>query len=202
MSLTLLLVDPEASPFALVNQLIAAYKEDWLTFDFEFLMELLAEEQKIPSVNPIVREKIRALRVCSRTAAPYHRFEVFSAVVRALLGYVVDFSQHLCLHPHEIAFGVEVLRKLRSEEFGEEVEKYIAAVLMTHGLHIIPLPQLAMAQKHLRPYDASAQVVFNKIAALTPGEVTLQPDNGDNTQALIAKAEAVAFADLVQKWQQ
>lgn len=200
MDLDRVLKNPDISPIALASFLSSKYKQEWVTDDF--LHVLMLAEEDLGGTHPLVSEKIRALRVCAHTAAPWKRMEVFNPVVHALLGVPVFFDRWTVLEPHQLALGMHTIDSLRREVFSPEVSAFVAACLMTKGLHIIPVDILMCAKEYLRPHNPSAQEVFNRISRIPIEEVELDTNIYDNNQALYGRAEAEMYQHTLEEWSQ
>ena len=189
---------PEVSPLALMAVLVSKYSTDWITLEPEVLFDQISED--FGGLHPLGQEKVRALRVCATSKSPWRRFEVFSPVVRAFVGIPVMFNRHLVMSPHQLGLGMMVMSSLSKEVFTEEVAKYVAASLMTTGLHYIPIPDLTLAREFLRPFSQSAQIVFDNIKDVPMGDIELEPTTNDNVQAIKGRAELEAYRDTLSIW--
>lgn len=193
-----LLETPEVSPLALLHILLSKYDRAFLVEEFDDVLDWL--EDDFGAVHDLVAAKIRALRVCNATAAPWERFEVFAPVVQAFNGIPVKFNAHLPMEPHELALGIYVMEKLRTEDFEEEPSKYVAASLQADGLFFIPIPELSIARKYIRPYNAGAESVFLTIRDKDPDEVEVNEDSPEGVQAAKGKAELIVYQETLDLW--
>jgi len=194
-----LLSDPSVSPLALVHLLNKKYQTTWLTDEMEALLYELRDDFVLPVT--IVKEKIRALRVCNSSNAPWTRFEVFAPVAQAFNGNIPVFNAHVLLEPHELALALVVMHTVRVEEVEEEVGKYIAASLMMRGIHFAPIDVLKCANKYFQPFNASAEAMFELVKHTPIAEVEIHGEENDSHQAAMARAELEAFTEIRSKWE-
>jgi len=193
-----LLLDPTVSPIALLKMLLQHFGKEVLVEDFEAAITSITEKFVRP--HELVQEKIRALRVCNATGAPWTRFEVFSPVVHAFNAISVDFNMHTHLDAHELGLGVYVMNKVRTESYEDDTPRYVAAQLMYAGLHYPPIPELSFARKFIRPYNAGAEATF-LITRDTPIEdVEINDSHNEGVQAILGRAELESFRETVSKW--
>lgn len=193
-----LLSDPEVSPLALVALLTGQYNTGWLSEDPDTVLDDIEEDLGKP--HPVVQEKIRALRACNATAAPWSRFEVFAPVAQAFSGTVPVFNRHIILEPSELALAVFCMNRIRTERIEEEIGKYMAATLMQRGIHFIPIPELAAAEPFLTPHNTGAETVFRLIENKPLEDVEVNEESNDGIQAIMGRAELAAFKDILSLW--
>lgn len=193
-----LLETPEVSPLALLQLLLAQYDKDFLVEDFDVVLDWLEEDFTSP--HGLVEAKMRALRTCNATGAPWERFEVFSPVVQAFNGIPVKFDAHVVLSPHEIALGIHVMTQLRTEVFDVEPAKFTAASLQANGLFFIPLPELSIAREYLRPYNEGADAIFQLIKTRPLDEIEVEEDNTEGVQAVKGRAEVEVYREVLDTW--
>ena len=194
----LLLRTPSVSPLALLAVLTSKYENDWITNDFHNVLRELEED--LGKIHPLVQEKLRALRVCAHTAAPWNRFEVFSPVMQALNGLPTAFNRHVQLDPHQLALGINVIDKLRASQYSDEIGKYVAAAMMFGGLHIVPIPELIIAKPFFKPFNQSAQTLFDTIKDLPLTEVDVDITTNDGVQAVKGRAELSVYRENLREW--
>lgn len=93
------------------------------------------------STSDINKNKIQAMRTIHVTEQPYERWEVFDDVCAGLSGLPPLFDVIQRPSPGRAAYSMDVMKKAREEQkFSEEVLKYVAAVLLDHGLVFAPPP--------------------------------------------------------------
>jgi hypothetical protein len=193
-----LLETPEVSPLALLQLLLAEYDKNFLVEDFDVVLDWVEEDFTTP--HELVEAKMRALRTCNATAAPWDRFEVFAPVLQAFNGIPVKFDSHTILAPHEVALGIYVMNKLRTEVFGAEPSKYTAATLQTHGLFFVPIPELSIAREYLRPYNEGADSIFQLIRLKPLDEIEVDEGGTEGVQAVKGRAELEVYKDTLELW--
>lgn len=194
----LLVSEPTVPPIPLLRLLTEHLGTSWITDDFDSVIQDVREGLGQP--HPIIQEKIRALRACAATAAPWTRYEVFAPVVQAMNGIVPDFSRHMVMEAHELALAIKTMGLVRSgEDFSDEVRKYIASSLMSEGLFFSPITELNMCRAYLRPHNLSAFELFRSIMVVPLEDVEV-PDNNDGYQAALGKAQLEVFLGESKDW--
>jgi len=126
--------------------LIDTFGPDWLEWESETVWsEIEAEFGATPSVHS--RNKINALKTMHIVDTPWTEWEVFNIVAQALNGNIPDFRILQKPSPLEVAFAVEVMRKVKEREFSSEIARFVAAAFLNEEIVYLP-PPVEFAQVH------------------------------------------------------
>lgn len=132
-------------PVRLMRALNSALGEEWLGWEWETIEEELGRAGV--ACDPIVRDKILALKLLVNSNEFFEGWRAFSAVVTAFADQRVDWSYVAPLAPHHMAAAAAIAtRYIRSEppEWSPEVRAFVAACCVNSGLVKLP-PELLFA---------------------------------------------------------
>jgi len=147
-----LFTNRRAHPLQIFDVLIMRYKQAWPEWEPDTLWWALRRD--FGPVGEIARNKIQALTFAASTDTPWLDFDSFENCGQAWNDFLPIFGAFQPLTPMQVAFAVQVLRGIRPEdEFGHEVNAYIAAVLDEHGWVYAPEEWFAGAQAILDRKD-------------------------------------------------
>ncbi len=141
-----LFTHPDTHPIILDMVLLKTFKMEW----FGWLTDTLLAEvrRKFGNISDVNKLKLLAVRALHANDVFWTDWEVFEKVLLSLVGVPPKWDM---LNPIETPFlvaGVTIANKVRTEEFSNEVDRYIAACLIHDGLFVAP-PPLAHVQSLL-----------------------------------------------------
>jgi hypothetical protein len=136
-----------AHPLDLFDTLNMRYKESWAAWEPETLLWSLRRD--FGPVGNLVMNKIQAMGVAGRTDVPWQDWDIFENSGLAWNDIIPIFGAFQPVTPMQIAFTVTILNSIRKDEFANEVNAYIAAILDDHGIVYAPPEWFAGAQSLL-----------------------------------------------------
>jgi hypothetical protein len=102
-------------------------------------------------VQPLVRNKIYAIRQIATSDIAQNEWNVFEKVGAALNDRIPHFGVTEPMTAQECARAVEVIESIRPDEYSDEVKLYIAACCHTDGIYTVePIRSLKMVEPFLR----------------------------------------------------
>lgn len=138
---------PDAHPLALVMMVIDLEGDEALSWAGETL-RLTLERRGIQLSNS-AWIKLQAVRPLFTSLTPWYRWEVFNWVATGLTGSAPNFEY---FEPSSIGAAMNAINIMRvadpKQELGEEVQKFVAALLKDAGSTFAPAP-LQFAQHEL-----------------------------------------------------
>lgn len=174
--------DKRCHPLQLMDVLNMRYKTNWPEWEPETLWWSIRRD--FGSVGEITANKIQALRLAVSTDIPWLDWDVFENCGLAWNDIVPIFGAWQPMTPMQVAFTVHVLRGVRAEEeFADEVNAYIAAVLEEHGWVYAPEEWFAGAQefidrkKWLAGFKTEVADAWERVRNVDPSTVTWREDN-------------------------
>lgn len=181
------------SPSTIAKVLSMRLGLSWVDLDIEVLEEEILKDRPTPA---ILREKIRAIRVCNTSPLVWTSFEVFSPIVQAFCGKIPVFNRHIELSPGEIATGVHFINELRNKEFSEDIPKFVAVCHLHEGIHFCPFSHLSFCKEWIQPYDEKAEKLFESIKTIPPDEVAVD-ETPEGVQAVLAYANTLFYKEQI-----
>ena len=138
-----LFTHPDTHPIILDMVLLKTFKMEW----FGWLTDTLLVEvrRKFGNISDVNKLKLLAVRSLHANDVFWTDWEVFEKVLLSLVGVPPKWDM---LNPIEAPFlvaGVDIANKVRTEEFSNEIDRYIATCLIHDGLFVAP-PPLAHVQ--------------------------------------------------------
>jgi len=171
-----LFTDKRAHPMQIYDLLCMRYQEDWVEWEPETLWWALRRD--FGPVGEVSRNKIMALRLAAVTDAPWLDWDTFENSTLAWNDIVPLIGAFQPVTPMQAAFGVQVLRYIRSDEpFSWEVRAYIAACLEENGFVYAPDEWYAGAQEvidrkiWLTGFKTDVADAWGKVADVDPTQI-------------------------------
>lgn len=147
-----LFTDKRAHPLQIFDILNMRYEKEWVGWEPETLWWALRRD--FGPVGEVNRNKIMALRLAAVTDVPWLDWDAFENSSLAWNDIIPLFGSYQPVTPAQAAFGVQILRAIRSdEEFSWEVKAYIAAGLEDNGFVYAPIEW----------YDGAQNVIDRKL---------------------------------------
>lgn len=131
---------PESHPLVLDTLLLEEYGPLWLDWEAETIWSEIRDDFKTPGVSVINRNKIQAVKLCHLMETPWEAWEVFTPVCMAFTGNIPHFRIFQKPSPAQILITVDILHRIDSHPFSEEMGKFIAASFLDEGIHYLPPP--------------------------------------------------------------
>jgi len=129
----------DAHPLVLDMILLDRFGPEWLTWEPETVWsEIEAEFGVSPGVH--ARNKINALKTMHVVDTPWSEWEVFSVVCQALVDNIPDFKMLQKPSVSDVIRAVTIMKKVKSQDFSEEVGRYIAACFLDDSVIFLPEP--------------------------------------------------------------
>lgn len=176
-----LFTNRRAHPLQIFDVLNMRYRQAWPEWEPDTLWWALRRD--FGSVGELSRNKILALDVAASTDTPWLDWDTFENCGQAWNDFLPIFGSFQPMTPMQCAFAVQVLRGVRGEEeFGHEVNAYIAAVLDDHGWVYAPEEWFAGAQALLDRKDwliglkAEVADAWKIVADIPPQEIEWEED--------------------------
>lgn len=163
-------------PVQILDVLKMRYKDRWLDWEPDTLWWALRRD--FGSVGEISRNKIQALLLAETTDVPWIDWDTFENSGQAWNDFLPIFGSFQPLTPMQVAFTVSILREVRpDEEFGNEINAYIAAVLDEHGWAYAPEEWFAGAQVLLDRKDwlvglrSEVELAWQSVKEVSPEDI-------------------------------
>ena len=177
-----LFTDRRAHPLQIFDVLTMRYKEQWADWEPETLWWALRRD--FGPVGELTRNKIQALTLAATTDMPWLDWDVFENCGQAWNDNIPIFGAYQPMTPMQAAFTVQILRGVRpDEEFGHEVQAYLAAVLDEHGWVYAPeewfdgAQQLLDRKTWMLGFKADVATAWKQIADVPPEDIEWQQDD-------------------------
>lgn len=130
---------PELNPVEIYRWLTTIYKDNWLLWESKVLSNNF-KNKKI-AISDTNFQLILALRLLVVTQRPWLEPGIFEKVVLALNGIKIHPGIMEDVTPQQMAFAIECMEDISpSNEFSEDVKKYIAAKCFVYGLVYLEPP--------------------------------------------------------------
>jgi hypothetical protein len=178
----------ETHPLVLNLMLLKEFGSEYLGWEPEtcWLEIRLSWNTTISEIN---KNKIQAIRTCHTTDAPYDRWEVFEKVAMGLVGLPPKFDMIQRPTPNRAALALEIMAQVKEvSKLSDEVYKYVAAVMLDHGLAYGPGP-LGPCNKHITRFVGAPRQARISKAVKMRRKPTFNGKNEDDVQ--IMKATSV-----------
>lgn len=129
----------DAHPITLALLVLERYGDDAMTWRVDTLRETLTRDGiALSNAN---WTKLLAVRTLFTTPSAWRRWEVFHWVAIALTGAAPNFEFFEAPRLGAVVHAVNVLKLIDpAREFGEEVDKFIAAIFKSEGIPYLPEP--------------------------------------------------------------
>lgn len=135
-----LLASASTHPLALDVYLQGVIGAQYFTWDPAALWQELLREAQVPNIGTNVKSKILALCVVRGTLRAHREWPAFEKVVAAFNDVPPDFEVMQKPDLGQLLVAVGIIRGLQDLPFSEEVERYMAAALLTDDVVYAPPP--------------------------------------------------------------
>jgi hypothetical protein len=130
----------DAHPVALGMVLMEKFGHDWVDWEPDALKHEIITSFRATSVSDHNWQKIQAFRTCLLVTTPWAEWHIFENIVLAMNNVIPDpFVLQQCSVAQLMA-GVDIINQVREEEFGTEIEGYVASCAIDEGLMWLPEP--------------------------------------------------------------
>jgi hypothetical protein len=184
-----LFTNRRAHPLQIFDVLVMRYKEQWTDWEPETLWWALRRD--FGPIGELTRNKIQALALAATTDMPWLDWDVFENCGQAWNDNIPIFGAFQPMTPMQAAFAVQVLRGVRpDEEFGHEVQAYLAAILDEHGWVYAPEEWFDGAQNLLDRktwmlgFKAEVATAWEQIADVPPEDIEWQQNDARGVHLL------------------
>lgn len=138
----------DSHPVALSMVLMEKFGHEWILWEAPTLKTEILKTFKATSVSEHNWNKIQAVRTLLSSISFWHQWEAFEKIVQSLNNNVPDFYIMQKCSVAQLMAGVDIASQIRSELFGEEVDKYVSSCALDEGITYLP-PPLEFAQVSL-----------------------------------------------------
>jgi len=137
-------------PVAATMVLMEKFGHEWVTWEAATLKSEILRTFRATSISEHNWNKIQAVRTVLSSFNYWVDWETFEKVIQALNNNVprFDILQRCSLSP--LMAGVDMVESIRKEEYGNEIEHYVAACAVDQGVTYLP-----------EPLDFAARVLSN-----------------------------------------
>lgn len=161
----------DTHPLLLDLALIRTFKSKYISWEPETIWAEIAKTFGT-AISEVNKAKVHAIRTCHMVDRPYEAWEVFEKTAIAFNNGIPLFDVMQQPSPQACAFTVDALRQIRTKQLSDEVEKYIAAVMLDNGIVYAPEP-IEFANKYMGRllFDAGKEAATKVAAGLRAGRV-------------------------------
>jgi len=130
----------DAHPIALMMALMEKFGADWFEWEPETLRSEILKTFKAHSISDHNWQKIQAIRTLTTTMGFWLEWHIFEKLVQALNNNIprFDISQRCTMS--QLMAGVDIANTIRVEQYGDEIQKYIAACAIDEAVTYLPAP--------------------------------------------------------------
>lgn len=138
----------DAHPIALMMVLFEKFDTEWIDWEPETLKQEILSTFNATSISEHNWQKIQAGRTLVQTLGFWEEWHIFEKIIQALNNNIprFDIAQRCTLA--QLMAGVDMANQIREEEYGDEIQRYIAACALDEGVVYLPTP-LDFAQRPL-----------------------------------------------------
>jgi hypothetical protein len=130
----------DAHPIALGMVVLERFGPEALDWEHDTLRREIVEDFNATSVSDHNWQKIQAFRTLLLATSPWQEWEVFENVIQALNNNIPDPEMVQRCSVAQIMAGVDIINEIRSEPFGVDVARYVAACAIENGVTYLPDP--------------------------------------------------------------
>ena len=138
----------DAHPVAMTMVLLEKFGHEWFVWEPDTLRQEILQSFRATSISEHNWQKLQAVRTVVNSLGPWTEWEIFEKVVQALNNNVPRFDILQRCSLAQLMAGVDMIGTLRSEQYNDEVAKYVASCALEEGVIYTPAP-LEFAQKYL-----------------------------------------------------
>jgi hypothetical protein len=196
----------DISPLVVCSVMTNMFDKTWVAWEPETIRQEIASHNLIPPVmkgtikEEILFDQIFAIQLIYSHSGVMDFWNMFEKVTKALNGIKVNMQVIQSCHPREAVFATRTIKALRedlkTEKFGSEVLKYIAACCFQNGFLAVP-GDLKDAQEPLNTLMGSEE--YNSLAeALWNAEHRLYSMTEDDFDKTVSSFEIVETPQSIQ----
>jgi len=130
----------DAHPVALVMVLMEKFGVDWFEWEPETLRSEILTTFNATSVSEHNWQKIQVARTLVSTIGFWEEWHIFEKITQVLNNNIPRFDISQRCTVAQLMAGVDIANKIRREDYGEEIEKYVAACALEQGVTYLPTP--------------------------------------------------------------
>ena len=164
--------------------LLSKYGFRYIDWDSDALKQELIED--FGSVGVVTWERIQACRLLHASDIFWKEWEVFEKITAAIMGEPPIFSFVQPPESEEVAVALDTASKISSNEYSEEVKRYIAAACLHDGLWYLEDP-LTVAHGEILAHDRWKEIDrdFGSVATRlrTQTKYNMSPETMADVQA-------------------
>lgn len=138
----------DAHPVSLCMGLLEEFGPDWFEWEPETLRKEILASFKADSISEHNWQKIQAVRALTRTVGFWEEWHIFEKLLQALNNNIPRFDIAQRCTVAQLMAGVSTANTVRKEEYGDEIQRYVAACAVDEGVTYLP-PPLDFAQEVL-----------------------------------------------------
>lgn len=138
----------DAHPVALTMVLLEQFGHEWFVWEPETLKQEILDSFRATSISEQNWQKLQAVRTVVNSVGLWKEWEIFEKVIQAINNNVPRFDILQRCSLAQLMAGVDMIGTLRSEQYHDEVARYVAACALEGGVIYAPAP-LEFAQPHL-----------------------------------------------------
>lgn len=136
-----LFVHHDTHPVVFDVKLLQQYGEEWMTWEPETLWREIMDDFRVPSISDHAKSKIQAAKTLHINEWYFDKWEVFCWVTQALNNNIPDFQVIQKPSIAQLFVSVDIATMVRNdEEFGAEVQMWVAASVLDEGVVYAPKP--------------------------------------------------------------
>jgi len=130
----------DAHPIALTMVLMEKFETEWFEWEAETLKQEILSTFNATSVSEHNWQKIQAVRTLVQTVGFWSEWHIFEKIIQALNNNIprFDIGQRCTLS--QLMAGVDIANQVREEEYGDEIQRYVAACALDQGVIYLPAP--------------------------------------------------------------
>lgn len=148
-------------PVVLDLALLKLFGVEWFGWEIQTILQEIEREFVIGAVSERTRGKIQVVKTLHISPQPWENWQVFEKIVQGLNGNVPRWDVVQAPSLAELFAGVDILKALREEEFGDEVRLYMAACVLNEDVFFVPPPldfiQAEVSQPYYRCKDCHSE---------------------------------------------
>lgn len=184
-------------PLALDVYLSHVLGSDYSNWDPAAIWQELLRVSGAPNISTSVKQKILAVCLVRSSSRAYETWPAFEKVMAAVNDQAVDFEMMQKPTLGQLLVGVGIMRGLREAPFSDEVQRYMAAVLLDDEIVYAPPPIEFINHEvlHASPIRLHEEVV----SALKPGAAAMRLSAAAEAQLAKIKEAQVYSADMSQR---
>ena len=130
----------DAHPVALTMVLMEKFGADWFEWEVDTLKSEILRTFRATSISEHNWQKIQAVRTLVSTVGFWVEWHIFEKIVQALNNNVPRFDISQRCTVAQLMAGVDIANTVRKEAYGEEIQQYVAACAVDHGVVYLPAP--------------------------------------------------------------